>query len=205
MHRDYSSFPREISKRLKSIFADYGMSRVTDSIYASESDGFWRVVFFELSRADGKDFYVTYGVAIPDLGAPWFGSVSLKHSGLLVSERLYGASGQGFPCHTLEALGKSCESIQPLLGEKIVPWFESLHCLSRVAEEYFRRWGIEPPGKNSGRARQGVLNFALLQLHLGDISSAVTWLWEALRLADLADDADDRDRIKAVLAAQNAS
>ncbi len=205
MARDYASFPRELSKQLAQHFGSVAFIRVTDSIYAQEASGFWRVVFFELSREDGQDFYVTYGVTVPQLGAPWFNPTPLKYSGLLISERLYHQSGQGFPCATKAELNSSLETYIGLHTATIDPWFSEHTNLWSVAAEYSRRWTLQAPGLNPLLVRQGVINYALMLYEAGGHNAARTWLEEAHWLASKAGDAEDVSRIAELLAAQKAS
>ena len=199
MPRDYSSFPRALAKHLKPSISALGYDRVTDSIYAQKADGFWRVVFFELSRADGIDFYVTYGVTIPDLGAPWFTPAQLKHSGLLISERLYHQNGQGFACETTAELAESARLVSVLLQSDITAWHSRFFSLAAIGDEYARRWSLAPLGANERRNRQGVLNYALLLYAAEEKSASQAWLQEAATLMDGDIDGDDLLRIEAML------
>ncbi|MBL8522132.1 MAG: hypothetical protein JNN20_00440 [Betaproteobacteria bacterium] len=179
---------------MRPISADLGFNRVTDIVYARHHGEVAHLFFLQVSQFGGDTFYVNYGASLPKLGVPWYPERPLKDEGLLIDARLYNAdSGQAYDCGTKAALERSLAQVHADLKSTAIPWFTKAKTVTQIAKLYYHQWDLRPLGKNQFLKRNGVMQYAFIQLLQGDRNAALAWFSEARKL--MTDTFDEEDRM----------
>ena len=182
--RDYKSFSTAAKPRFRPVGEKLGFSQVSGIFYIKQRDG-WFEGFNLQASGSGAGFYINYGVAVPQLWAPFQESHDPNEFGLYLSKRLYNKTGaQGFQHGTKREIEESADVALACLTEQAVPWFAQFRSLTDIFDEHYT--GKEPKTVDIGRfdftSVLRLASYGLFLYQIGRLDEALVWLRECERM-----------------------
>jgi hypothetical protein len=192
------SFSRQALNEIRGIGDSIGFSFGDKLEIFKQHNEVFHVINFQLTNFGQKsNFYVNYGISAPLLNKFWGQTVPKNNFGLVISNRLYWSSGQGFPCLTMDELMTSIAELKKNLPTAL-SWFNDHMTISELTEAFCSINSLSAIGNNLQLKRLKVMQYAFLKIIEGKTIEAKSWLQEAKFLMK-PDDAFEIDLIERAL------